>query len=61
MALTGDEQEPVRVLARTMRDLPTATLRRMAESPSPTTAAVARVLLEGRDDAEPLNHAIFPS
>lgn len=55
------EREAVAVLTRSLRNTPSSVLRRMAESPSPTTAAVARVLLEGRDDAEPLNHAIFPS
>lgn len=57
MALT----EAVAALTRAMRDLPTATLRRMALSASPTTASVARVLLESRPEAEPLPNVIFPS
>jgi hypothetical protein len=53
--------EAVAVLTRTLRHAPTATLRRMAESPTPTIAAVARALLEIRGDADPLPRTIFPS
>jgi hypothetical protein len=59
--VTDPDREAVAVLTRSLRNTPSSVLRRMALSVSPTTAAVARVLLEGRDDAEPLNHAIFPS
>jgi len=55
------EDEAVVVLTRTLRSMPTATLRTMAESVTPTTAAVARVLLESRPEAEPHRNTIFPS
>jgi hypothetical protein len=55
------EREAVAVLTRKLRGLPTPVLQRMAESTSPTTAAVARVLLETRPEAEPLRNVIFPS
>lgn len=61
MALTAGERDAVAVLTRKLGGMPTPVLQRMAESTSPTTAAVARVLLETRDDAEPLRHTIFPS
>lgn len=58
--MTDTEQDAIRVLTRTLRNMPTPVLRRMADSATPTTAAVARALLDTRDDAEPLNHTIFP-
>lgn len=51
--------EAVPVLTRLLRDLPTPVLRRMAESDSPTTAAVARAILDTRP-LQPRDR-IFPS
>ncbi|MGW4525167.1 hypothetical protein [Amycolatopsis sp. NPDC004378] len=61
MALTDAEREAVATLTRTLRNMPLPVLRKMAASASPTTAAVARVLLEHRPDAEPNRHVIFPA
>ncbi|WP_410633348.1 hypothetical protein [Amycolatopsis sp. cmx-4-83] len=55
-----DQDEAVAVLARSLRNLPAPALRRMAASPSPTTAAVARAILDTRADEAPRDH-IFSS
>lgn len=59
--MTDPDREAVAVLTRSLRNTPSSVLRRMALSASPTTAAVARALLETRTDAEPLPNVIFSS